>query len=254
MYPQDKIDIILLSCNRIDNTKKTIDRLFNSVKYPDKIKLICVDNESIDGTYEYLQEELKNGRVSVLEKCPESDPITKAYNIGFKHVLSENFIMMQDDIDTAKLEPKDVIEQLVDLFNKYYPKYGSISCRIERIPNINWSEGNDDIVNCRKASSAYFRIQKKEDYEKMGMLNEKKQWDDINFCFKMRSIGKECAWAKNLWCSHSRGYCVDRGYLVKPRKWGTGIHSRLEQEIKRKPYPAIDQDSCVPLPNQKIFR
>jgi len=254
-YPQSKIDIILLSCNRVENTKKTIDRIYYALKYPEMINLIVVDNESVDGTYEYLQEEVKNGRVHILETCPDVDPITKAYNIGFKHVTSDYFLMSQDDIDIPRLEQKDVIEQLIDLMEKY-PDHGGIGLRIERIPNMNWSLGNEDLAPARKALSCYFRIQRKEDYEKMGMLNERKAWDDINFLERMRACGKECSWTKNIWCSHARGYCLDRAYLVKPRKWGWagGIHSRMNQAIFRKPYPRVDVDTCIPLPGEKIYR
>ena len=254
-YPESKIDIILLSCNRVKNTMQTIDRLYYALKYPGLINLIVVDNESIDGTYEYLQKELKNGRVHILETCPDVDPITKAYNIGFKHVASDYFIMMQDDIDIPKLEPRDIIEQLIELIEKH-PEQGGIGCRIERIPNMNWDLGNEDLAPARKALSCYFRIQRKSDYEKMGMLDEHKSWDDINFLEKIRKIGLEGSWAKNLWCSHARGYCLDRAYTVKPRKWGWagGIHSRMNQAIFKKPYPAVDSDTCVPLPGEKIYR
>jgi FkbM family methyltransferase len=245
-YPISTIDIILLSCNRIDNTKKTIDRLYHSIKYPDKIRLIVVDNESIDGTFEYLKEEKNNGRVCALETCPSDKPITMAYNIGFKHVQSELMIMMQDDIDIPELEPKDIIEQLIDLMNKYQ-EAGSIGCRIQRIPNLDWNKGNEDLLPARKAASAYFRISRRDDYIKMGMLNDRKDWDDINFCSRTRSLDKECYWTKNLWCSHERGYCEDRGYKIKPRRWGIGIHSRTRQAHIDKPYPIIDPKTCVPL-------
>ena len=245
-YPESKIDIILLSCNRIDNTRETIDRLYNSIRFPDKIRLIVVDNESIDGTYEYLLEEKDRGRVHVLESCPSDKPITMAYNIGFKHVESDLFIMQQDDIDIPDLEPKDVIEQLIELIEKT-PDAGSVGCRIQRIPNMDWSGGTDDLAPARKSASAYFRIQYKNDYIKMGMLNERKDWDDVNFCYLIRSIGKECYWTKKIWASHDRGYCLDRGYIVKPRRWGTGIHSRTRQAHIEKPYPLIDPKTCVPL-------
>lgn len=253
-YPNVPIDIVLLSCNRIDNTKETIKQLYDRVRCPEMIRLIVVDNESIDGTREYLEEEKKNGRIHFLETCPADKPITIAYNIGFRKVQSELFIMMQDDITIAKLEPKDVIEQLIDLMIKY-PGQAGIGCRIQRIPNLLTHEGNEDLIPSRKSLSAYFRIQYRSDYEKMGMLDETKSWDDRDFHGRVHEVlKKDCSWARNLWADHTRGYCIDRGYKVKPRKWGMGIHHRLKQEIERKPYPKIDSLTNVPLPGEKMYR
>jgi len=240
----EKIDIILISCNRVDNTRETINKYYERLKTP--FHLIVVDNESEDGTYEYLQEERERGRVHVLDTCPSELPITMSYNIGFKHVESEYFICGQDDINVPDLDPC-VIQQLITLMEKY-PTYGSIGCRIQRIPNINWKNGNDDIVDARKALSAYFRIQRKSDLEKLGENPfGTRQWDDLAFISQVRGkLGKECGWAKNLWADHSRGYCVDRGYKVKPRKWGTGIHSNTKYLHEEKPYPAIDQKTNIP--------
>jgi glycosyltransferase involved in cell wall biosynthesis len=199
-----------------------------------------------------LREYAEKGKIHNLVASPNHKNICLAYNEGFKYVKSEYFIMMQDDITIAKLEPKDIIEQLIDLMDKY-PVHGSIGTRIQRIPNLKTNEGNDDLIPARKALSAYFRIQRRDDYIKMGLLPSK-DWDDRAFLSRIRNIGKEGSWARNLYSDHSRGYCPERGYFVKPRKWGIGIHHRIAQEIERKPYPKIDNYTCVPLPNQKIYR
>lgn len=249
-YPNKEIDIILLSCNRKDNTKKTIDKLYSRVKDVSKIRLIVVDNKSVDGTYEMLRDYKERGLVNVLLSSPDDSTISESYNIGFASVKSEYFIMAQDDIDIPKLEPKDVIEQLQDLMEKY-PEQVGIGCLIERIPNLNLSKGNSDLIPARKSLSAYFRIQTKKDFEEMGMLNPKKTWDDLNFQVRAREVlGKDCSWSRNIYCSHKRGYCKDRGYLTKPRKWGVGIHSRECQDWIVKPYPEVDPLTNKPLSNK----
>lgn len=254
MYPNSPIDIILLSCNRIDNTRETIKQLYDRVAHPDKIRLIVVDNESVDGTREYLEEQKAMGAVHVLETCPADLLITSAYNIGFKHVQSELFIMMQDDITIPRLAPKDVIEQLIDLMDKY-PDQAGIGLRIQRIPNLLVNEGNEDLIPSRKSLSAYFRIQRKSEFEAMGMLSDNKAWDDVDFHAKVHNVlKKDCSWTRNIWADHSRGYCLDRGYLIKPRKWGSGIHGRTRQAHLEKPYPKVDSDTCVPLPGEKVYR
>jgi hypothetical protein len=47
------IDIIVLTYNNLDSTKKCVDHLY---KYTDEFNLIVVDNNSTDGTVEYLKD------------------------------------------------------------------------------------------------------------------------------------------------------------------------------------------------------
>lgn len=247
----EKIDIILITCNRVDNSKETIEQLHKRIKVP--FRLIVVDDMSVDGTEEYLKEAEEKGLVDVFESLDNSN-ICQAYNKGFEFVESEYFITMQDDITVPDLEP-DVVTQLIDLMKKY-PEAGSIGCRIQRIPNIDWEAGNEDVVPARKAASAYFRIQKKEDMLKLGENPFGNQdWDDMAMVKQIRGkLNKECYWAKKLWADHQRGYCPNRGYHVKPRKWGWGIHSRMNQAIERKPYPKIDPKTNKPLPGEKCYK
>jgi GT2 family glycosyltransferase len=247
-YPIEKIDIILLSCNRTKDTKKTIDDLYKRVLYPEKIRLIVVDNCSIDGTYKMLQEYKEKGKVDILISSPEDSTISEAYNMGFACVESKYFICMQDDITIPQLKPKDVIEQLQDLMEKY-PKQAGIGCRIQHIPNMKHNIV-DELSPARKSLSAYFRIQRKDEFYIMGMLNPKKDWDDINFQIRVREVlRKDCSWANKLYCDHSRGHKPNRGYNVKMRRWGVPgtIHSRTSL-IQ---YEEIDPETNVPL---KLFK
>jgi len=237
-------DIVLLTCNRKDFTRQTIEGLHERLTTP--FRLIVVDDESVDGTREYLEKLKEEGKVSVLIANKTHKNICQGYNDGFKHVKSEYFFTMQDDIIIPKLEP-DVIQQLVALIKKY-PEYGGIGCRIQRIPNINWNQP-EEIIPARKALSAYFRVQRKDTMEKHGFGN--RDWDDRAFVQIVRErLGMGVGWAKNLWCNHI-GYCQDRGYHVKPRKWGTGIHSRTQQDWIKKPYPELDPLTNVPIRSRR---
>ena len=248
------IDIILTTCNRVEDSKETINQLYKRLKTP--FRLIVIDDDSVDGTKEYLEKEVKAGRVHVLDTEGNMN-ISQAYNKGFLHVESDYFFCMQDDI-TVPFLGTCIMQQLIDLMEKY-PDHGGIGCRIQRIPNINWKASENELVLARKALSAYFRIQKREDIALLGDNPfGNKIWDDVAFCSRVRKLlNKECSWAKDLWADHSRGYCHNRGYNVKDRKWGwgdnVGSHNR-NQAIKEKPYPKIYKDTCQPLPGEKIYR
>ena len=243
------IYIIITTCNRKHFIKSTIDALYDRLENPEFIQLIVVDDSSTDGTLEYLQEMKETGKIYKIISM-DFDNLCEMYNEGFKHVKSEYFIVTQDDLIIPKLKP-DVVEQLIALMKKY-PNQGGISCRIQHIPNMEWLEG--DLTPARKGLAAYFRIQKRSD---MMIANGfgNRQRDEISFSSQLSKIGKKTSWANNLWCNHI-GHCVDRGYEIKPRKWGTGIHSRMlkKRDIERKPYPKIDLITNKPIKGEKIYR
>lgn len=234
----EKVDIVLLTYNRLKLSKQSIEELYRRLRTP--FRLIIVDNASRDNTREYLkilEKEKDNIKLVLLD---EPVNICMAYNKGFEFVESELFITMQDDVIIPELEP-DVIQQLIGLINKY-PEQGGIGCRIQRIPNIKWTD--KELSPARKALSAYFRIQRKEDVIKMGGFGNR-WWDDLAFAANIRSIGKEVSWTTNLWCNHI-GYCENRGYTKGlERPWGSP--GSATQDIIRKPYPEIDPKTNIPI-------
>jgi len=244
------IDIILLTCNRKELSKQTIEELHKRTTTP--FRLIVLDNDSYDGTKEMLQELYKDGKIYkliLLDKDKATRNLAKTYTMCLEYVESEYFLMMQDDVIIPHLEP-DVIQQLIDLMEKY-PEYGGIGLRIQRISNVNWLD--EEITPARKALSAYCRIQKKEDVENMGGFS-KKDWDDVGFVDKMRDeYGKKCGWTTNLWANHT-GYMIKNMGYPEGHKRGWGWSDAKLTNYLRKPYPKTDDKTNVPLPNERIFR
>lgn len=235
------IDIILLTCNRKELSKQTIDELYSRTCTP--FRLIVVDNHSEDGTAELLKDYKARGLINELELLQIPIRISEAYNLGFRYIQSEYFLTMQDDIIVPKLEP-DIIQQLIGLMKKY-PKHGGIGCRIQRIPNINWNLGNEDLVPARKALSAYCRIQRKSDIAKVGFGT--RLWDDLAFVTGIRErLGLEVSWAKNLWCNHLGHNAPNRGYNILPRTRARAEYQRyIEQPVYK--YPEVDPDTNMPI-------
>lgn len=248
---KQKISICLLTCNRKELAKIAINSLYERLTNPEFIHLIVVDNNSQDGTVDMLMEYEKNNKINklILLKEGENVNISEAYNICFKYVESEYFICMQDDIKISKLQP-DIIEQLIFLMEKY-PDHGAIGARIQRIPNFRINEGNENLVPVTSSISAYFRIQKKSDMEKLGDYPfSQRNWDDRAMKNQMDILDKKSSWCRNIWVNHM-GHIENRGYPDGyERSWGftnAGIDPR-------KPYPKIDDESCIPLFGEKIYR
>jgi len=245
------IDVLLTTCNRLERSKETIEELYKRIKTP--FRLIVVDNASIDGTFEYLQQLVKDGKVHVLETIAENENICQALNLGFKSIESEYFICIQDDITVCDLEPC-IIQQLIDLMESN-KDHGAVGCRIQRIPNLQTNLEDENFIPARSALSAYFRIQRKDDFEGRDNPFGNRTWDDFAFIQIVRDqLGKRCSWAKDLWVDHSRGYCANRGYNAKPRRWGGTGSAKMKQAVEHKPYPKVDTLTCKPLPGEKCFR
>ena len=163
--------------------------------------------------------------------------------------MNSLFHIDPDDIIIPDLEP-DVIQQLIGLMKKY-PDHGGIGCRIQRISNVNWQQG--DLTPASKALSAYFRICRTSDIKESGGFGPR-EWDDIGFVNQIREkLGKKCSWANNLWCNHI-GYMLDNVGYPEEHTRGWGWSEAKRNEWKRKPYPKVDDKTNIPLPGEKIYK
>ena len=244
------IDILLLTCNRGHLSKRTIDGIIERTRTP--YRLIVIDNNSTDDTVDILKKfdsENKIHKLILLDK-EHTVNIAGAYNIGLEYVESEYFMTMQDDVIVPDVEP-DWIQQLIALMEKN-PGHGGIGCRIQRIPNMKWLDG--DLTPARRSLSAYARIQKKSDIDKLQDGFGLRDWDDLAFVSQVRGkLKKECSWANNLWCNHIGHAVENRGYPDGyKRMWGWDKNRVLD--FTHKPYPQIDPKTNKPLPGEKIYR
>lgn len=76
-----KLLIVLITFNRLAYTKRTLRSLFATIDVP--YYLVAVDNNSSDGTQEYLDSLYKRGRVDMVINNPENYYPGKACNIGW---------------------------------------------------------------------------------------------------------------------------------------------------------------------------
>jgi glycosyltransferase involved in cell wall biosynthesis len=83
-----KLGICLITFNRLDYTKRTLRNLLKTIEVP--YYLVVSDNNSTDGTKEYLKSLKKRGRIDALILNPENYYPGKATNLGWSLVL-ENY-------------------------------------------------------------------------------------------------------------------------------------------------------------------
>lgn len=238
-------DIVLLTCNRIKLLQQIIAGFQERLRTP--YHLIVVDNNSKDGTTEYLKE-LKD-IILVHNKDGEEKGICGAYTQAFACVESELFITTQDDLLIPDLEP-DVLVQLIDLFNRN-PEFGAICLRTadqKRGPY----EG-DELIRKINTCPGVFRIHRKSDIEKIGGFGNARRWEDSEMVRIMANIGKKCAIASNLWVK-DLGLAPDRGYPEWYRKSVSGNYNKNFEWVAgsrpQRPILEVDPKTHKPTCNQ----
>lgn len=119
---QIRLSIVLLNYNRLDETRQTVERLLAMAGERPDIEIIAVDNNSVDGTAEYLENQ--EGVRAVLLR--ENNGIA-GYNKGFALAAGEYILVLDDDscpLDAATLN------RIVALLDKN-PEMGVLACHIE---------------------------------------------------------------------------------------------------------------------------
>lgn len=82
-----KLLITLITFNRLEYTKRTLRSLWDTIELP--YYLVIVDNNSTDGTQEFITNLVKRGRINKAILNPENYYPGKACNIGWKEGLKE---------------------------------------------------------------------------------------------------------------------------------------------------------------------
>lgn len=129
---QIKLSIIFLNFNRLEETQHTAERLLALTENRPDIEIIAVDNNSVDGTAEYLKEH-KRIR-SVLLK--ENNGIA-GYNRGFELATGEYILVLDDD---SCPHDADTLDRLVARLDNN-PRIGVLACHIETpdgVPQWKW--------------------------------------------------------------------------------------------------------------------
>lgn len=109
------VTIVMVTCDRLNKTKLALGSLLEKTKYP--YRLIVVDNNSIDGTREYLLENYKWFHRLVL--LNENKGPARASNIGWSLGPKDYYVKFDNDMVVLKEDWLDVLVDYADGLEKY---------------------------------------------------------------------------------------------------------------------------------------
>lgn len=129
MVPKNKyVNICMVTFNRLEFTKKAVESLVRYTRYPHVITI--VDNNSQDGSKEYLQELKRKGIIKNLVLLEDNIGVAKASNIAWsREPEAEYYLKLDNDIIIQKT---DWLSPMVEAIDNI-PKLGAIGYNFESV-------------------------------------------------------------------------------------------------------------------------
>jgi glycosyltransferase involved in cell wall biosynthesis len=228
-----KVNIIIRAFNRLEYTITTIREIDRLAGYDD-YKIIVINQNSTDGTKEWLNSIVKEGyyKVKVINLDSNSGDFGGT-KIGYDNLDSDCVYAMQWDNDCAPLTDK-FLEKIVDLMDNK-PNIGQLMLKREGVGGViqvpRTEEYNGVIFGDSQVATCV-NIQRVEVVKKHAdwtTINESGFWDfNLNAMFKNQ--GYRVCKTTNIKVWHLDVYIYERDpYTNKPTKeWnaqgGIGIH------------------------------
>jgi len=244
------IDIILVTYRRLDLLKLSIRKIYERIRYP--YRLLVVNNDKDDAeTAHYLRFAKDCGYLYDFINL-ENKGLPNGLTEGFKYFentkegVSEYVVTTQDDVIPSLLRPECLLERLLNLFKKYEPEYGAISCRTQRIRRRDVDEERE-LIDSPTSLASFFRIQRSDDIKKLGYYFTKREhWESPEIAKSMLQLKKKLGVATHLYVSDEGFMPKNKGFEDGFVKYNTYSPERINQG-ELQPYPDIDQDTCIPL-------
>jgi GT2 family glycosyltransferase len=118
-----RLSIVVLTYNRLVETRITISKLIEMVTHRRDIEVIAVDNGSTDGTAQLLKRYMDRVRVFLLD----DNRGIGGLNHGFQHARGEYIMVLDDDAHPRNIA---TIDRLINCLENW-PSVGVVACRIE---------------------------------------------------------------------------------------------------------------------------
>ncbi|HLP53304.1 MAG TPA: glycosyltransferase family 2 protein [Chitinophagales bacterium] len=254
MNQAKKVAVVILSWNG----KKFLEQFLPSVVQHTSAQLceiIVADNQSSDGSIEFLQQHYPNVRII---QNPRNGGYAGGYNDALKHVNAEYYVLLNQDIEvTANWVERVIAEmdkdkniaaaqpKLRDFYRREYFEYAGASggyldrnsyafCRGRLFNTIEKDEGQyDDVKEIFWATGACLFVRNGV-YWQAGALDEDffAHQEEIDLCWRMRNMGYKIICVPSSVIYHVGGGSLPQG---NPRKTYLNFRNNLMMMFKNLP-------------------
>jgi len=213
----DEIDIAMVTWDRPEMTKQSINSIETNTRTP--YRLIVIDNNSKQELREWLFK-----KADIFVGLDDNYGLEHAKHIGMSFVESSLFVSTDNDILAHKpRDGGDWLSELIKLMNKY-PDYGAITCR----PQVLVGTGNiftDGDITEFDHVPGYLRIMRTQavkdtgawDVDRTPLRGHEEYW----ISKKLNDNGWRTGWANKVRCFHLFGENDDWGYTgMRPEQHG----------------------------------
>lgn len=230
-------DIILVTHNRLEFTKKCILALFEHTS--GEFNLIIIDNASTDGTQEYLLGLKKMISVKQIICNTQNLGLEMALNQGLKHVETKRFVTMDNDIIVSA----GWLQKLTHIMCAC-PEFEAVACRPQVLIGVGPIFKDAGAVVETPCVGSHARMMYASSVRRAGGWQEVKRNDgrgneDQDICGKLKRYGK-VGYARDVWCYHQFG---------EDEKWGYDGQKeyRMGRSLEKSPKDIkFDPITCEP--------
>ncbi len=194
-----QVSIVILSHNRLDELSRNLPRLLSESHYPDEFQIIVVDNNSTDGTREFLTELQKKHPEITLVLNDRNLGVAGGRNVGLKRAVGEIVLCLDDD---AFLSP-DQFGHIASAFGQD-PTLG-VFCPLvihgeTKLPQNPHGNQRVEIANYHGAAHAF----RKEALEKIGFLDEECFFggEELDSSIRLYDAGYRCVYFSEVVALH----------------------------------------------------
>lgn len=242
----DIISLMMVTYNRLDLTKQTIEGLKKSCAN-EKFNFVIVDNGSVDGTPEYL-EALKNEFDNVhIHLNGENKGIARGRNKSLKiaNDLNTDFFCT---IDNDVLLPDGWLSECVDIL-KANRKYAAIGVNLEGVSYPLVTQ-NDKTFQCKPAGNlgTACMVFPKSTHKMVGFFNTEYSpfygLEDSDFGMRIRALRLDLGYIKEPGIHLGE----DGNDVGEYRKFKTKWHDSFVPQFKQNCYLYINRQKSIYVP------
>ena len=194
------ISIAILSHNRLDELSKNLPKLLSNRKAKNKIEIIVADNNSSDGSRDYLVKLKESYPDLILVLNDENKGVGGGRNSGWEVATGDIIVALDDD---SFIQHED-IKKIPDIF-QVNPNIGIVAFKIvhpitKELQNPH-GDSQCEVANHHGAGFAFLRST----YEKIGGIDSSIIYgaDELDFAIKVHSLGLKISYNPTILVHHN---------------------------------------------------